>query len=45
MRDIGVGVISLGWMGRLHSTSYLAAPLRPTAVTSNVGVPTPAIIA
>ena len=28
MRDIGVGVISLGWMGRLHSTSYLAAPLR-----------------
>lgn len=28
MRDIGVGVISLGWVGRLHSTSYLAAPLR-----------------
>ncbi len=40
-RDIGVGVISLGWMGRLHSRSYLAAvhhypdlPVRPRLVSA-----------
>lgn len=28
MQDIGIGVISLGWMGRLHSTSYQRIPSR-----------------
>jgi predicted dehydrogenase len=28
MRPIGVGVISLGWMGGLHSRAYLALPPR-----------------
>lgn len=26
--EIGVGLISVGWMGRLHSRAYLAAPQR-----------------
>ena len=28
MRDIGIGVVSLGWMGRLHSASYQRIPSR-----------------
>lgn len=28
MRDIGIGVISLGWMGRLHASSYSRVPAR-----------------
>lgn len=28
MRPLGVGVISLGWMGGLHSRAYLAVPTR-----------------
>lgn len=28
MQDIGIGVVSLGWMGRLHSTSYQRIPSR-----------------
>lgn len=28
MRELGVGVISLGWMGRLHARSYRAIPER-----------------
>lgn len=27
-RDLGIGVISLGWMGRLHARSYRAIPER-----------------
>lgn len=27
-RDLGIGVVSLGWMGRLHSTAYASLPLR-----------------
>ena len=28
MRDIGIGVVSLGWMGRLHASSYQRIPSR-----------------
>ncbi|MEE1650265.1 Gfo/Idh/MocA family oxidoreductase [Brachybacterium sp. J144] len=28
VREIGVGVVSLGWMGRLHSSSYQRIPTR-----------------
>jgi len=28
MREIGIGVVSLGWMGRLHSASYQRLPSR-----------------
>ncbi|GAA1483990.1 Gfo/Idh/MocA family protein [Brachybacterium fresconis] len=28
MEDIGIGVVSLGWMGRLHATSYQRIPSR-----------------
>ena len=28
MREIGIGVVSLGWMGRLHSSSYQRLPSR-----------------
>ena len=28
MREIGIGVVSLGWMGRLHSASYQRIPSR-----------------
>jgi predicted dehydrogenase len=28
LREIGVGVIGLGWMGRLHATSYQQIPVR-----------------
>ena len=28
MREIGIGVVSLGWMGRLHSASYQRLPAR-----------------
>ena len=28
MRPVGVGVVSLGWMGGLHARSYLAVPPR-----------------
>ncbi|AXK46704.1 Gfo/Idh/MocA family protein [Brachybacterium saurashtrense] len=30
MREIGIGVISLGWMGRLHASSYQRLPSRFT---------------
>ena len=26
IRDIGVGLISVGWMGKLHTRAYLALP-------------------
>lgn len=28
MRDIGIGLVSLGWMGRLHASSYQRLPSR-----------------
>lgn len=28
MREIGIGVVSLGWMGRLHASSYQRLPSR-----------------
>ena len=28
MREIGIGVVSLGWMGRLHASSYQRIPSR-----------------
>lgn len=28
MQDIGIGVVSLGWMGRLHASSYQRLPSR-----------------
>jgi predicted dehydrogenase len=28
MRDLGIGVVSLGWMGRLHASSYQRLPSR-----------------
>lgn len=27
-RELGIGVVSLGWMGRLHSAAYAALPMR-----------------
>ena len=28
MREIGIGLVSLGWMGRLHASSYQRLPSR-----------------
>src|SRR3954453_15428844 len=45
-RDIGVGLISVGWMGKLHTRAYQAVPsvypelrLRPRLVREGVTAP------